>query len=195
MECDAAGEYMMKYMDGILSDHEAELLNRHIGQCSRCKEDFLIYDGIMADFSKMEIVEAPDGFEELVMAKIRTLPVPEVATDSVLCVIWGAFSVLMGLGFIITMNKEAIMEWLSLHPQFDSLMAYLQPLSVTVANVSASMTASFQSMAAQMSQVFSGFRYVLLVIFGLLAVVQYFVYRKARFRSSDYSDERDKVEA
>jgi len=92
MDCDKAGDFMMKYMDGVLTDSEAASLNRHIKTCSLCKVDFLAYDGIMNNFSEMTLSEAPEGFESRVMDLIMQLPeVRSKAVDRAMSGVLGVF--------------------------------------------------------------------------------------------------------
>ena len=41
MKCCDAEKYIMKYMDGEISQKEGEELNQHIKECQNCKESFL----------------------------------------------------------------------------------------------------------------------------------------------------------
>ncbi len=70
MSCDKYNDLMMRCMDKTITPTETILLNRHLSSCSACKEDFSVYEEIMAEFSAMEIISAPEGFEESVMLKI-----------------------------------------------------------------------------------------------------------------------------
>lgn len=55
---------MMKYMDSIITEQEATELRSHIEECEICKEDFIMYNHILEEFSNIDnIIEAPDDFE------------------------------------------------------------------------------------------------------------------------------------
>jgi anti-sigma factor RsiW len=180
MECEKASVLMMKYMDKTLSAQEAEALNRHIASCSACKEDIMVYDKIMSDFSEMELVEPPENFTASVMAKIRLLPAPSSAADGMLGGVWAVFSVLMGLGFLLAMNKDGIMAWMAQYPQLSAALVYMQPLSESVSQISNAAITSLQTAFTQASSWMSSLRYGLLGIFSVLAIAQILMRRKER---------------
>ena len=181
MVCDKAGGLMMKYMDGILTDAEAVSLNRHITSCGRCKEDFLAYDSIMQGFSELTLTEAPEELEQNVMDIIIRLP--DVRPKSVshqLSGILGVFSVLISLGFIIIMNKEAIMDWMYQYPQFKPLLNIFVPVSTAVNSISLQVSGAVSQVSSFLRQAGSNLYYVPLMAFGVLAAVQFVIYKKER---------------
>ncbi|MDR3239289.1 MAG: zf-HC2 domain-containing protein [Clostridiales bacterium] len=183
MECEKAGGYMMKYMDGVLAEPEALWLNKHILQCEHCKEDFFLYDHIMEHFAKMPLCDAPANFEERVMARIRLLPAPAALTDSLeraFCGIWGVFFVLMALGLLLGMSKDAVIAWLS-----ERAGLALAPLAALMASASDDVTRVSNLFLMNMSQFltriwqfFSGLQVILLIAMGLLILVQIVLYKK-----------------
>jgi len=181
MECEKAGGLMMKYMDGVLDGAEADSLNRHIKSCGHCKEDFLAYDSIMKNFSEMTLSEAPEGFEHRVMDIIRQLP--EVRLKSVsrqLSGILGVFTVLIGLGFILIMNKEAMIGWLSQYPQFEPLTGILVPVSTALNSISLQVSVTMSQYVSYLQQASLRLNYVPLLLFGVLAAAQFVIYRRER---------------
>jgi len=182
MDCEKAGEYMMKYMDGNLSESDAVKLNLHISECETCKLDFIIYDDLMRNFTEMPIVETPAGFVDKVMARVRELPAVQAynnsSPDNALYVFWGVFSVLIGLGAILSMNKDSILAWMIQYPQFKPIADFIVPLSETVTSLSNSMIANARRLTAQAGELMSGLRYILLTVFGLVTAIQLFFFRK-----------------
>ena len=181
MECEKAGGLMMKYMDGALTDAEAASLNRHVQACGNCMEDFVTYDGIISSFSEMQLTEAPEGFEYRVMDIISQLP--EVAIKPVnrpLYGVLGIFTVLMGLGFVLVMNRDAMLGWVSGYPKLVPLMNFLIPVSTAVNSISHQAAAFLSQVSSYLRQAGSSLNYVPLLLFGVLAAVQYVIYRRER---------------
>ena len=181
MECEMANDLMMKYMDGILTETEAASLNSHITACGQCKEDFLAYDGIMENFSGMELCEPPEGFELRVMSIIRQLP--EVGLKPAyrsLYGVLGVFSVLLGLGIILDMNKEAVLAWMGLYPQLKPLLNIYLPVADAVRDISNQVSMMLSQVSSYLQQISSGLYYVPLLLFGVLAGAQFVIYRKER---------------
>jgi hypothetical protein len=181
MECEKASGLMMQYMDKTLSEADAAKLNSHIKQCPACKEEFMVYDKILREFESTEVISAPDNFCEIVMEKIRALdfkrPVSTVK-DSMLCVIWGIFSVVLGLGLLASMYKDTVIEYLSSTGRFELFLKTLAPVSEYVNLFTGGLTSAFASLSTGLGALVSPVRLVLLVIFAVLAGVQYVIYKK-----------------
>jgi len=71
--CSKYGDYMMKYMDGTLSEAEEARLKKHMDSCAACAEDFAAYSEILQGFDSVELVETPADFAPAVMAQISSL--------------------------------------------------------------------------------------------------------------------------
>jgi hypothetical protein len=181
MDCEKAGGLMMRYMDGALTDAEAVSLNRHIHACGHCKEDFLAYDGIMNSFSEMTLSEAPEGFERRVMEIIARAPAMEAkSVNRPVYGILGVFAVLLSLGFILVMNKEAMLNWMYQHPQLEPLINVFVPVSAAVDDISIQVSAALAQASAYLQQAGSNLDYVPLLLFGALAAAQFVIYRRER---------------
>jgi len=181
MDCEKAGSLMMKYMDMILTDAEALSLNRHIKTCDQCKVDFLVYDSIMNSFSEMSLIEAPEGFEDRVMEKIAQLPEPRTKAAGIqLSGLVGVFSVLIGLGFILILSKDAIIGWMHTFPQFEPLLSIIVPISTAIDNISYQVSTAISEFALSLQQIGPDLTFVPLLLFGVLAGIQFFMYRKER---------------
>lgn len=181
MECDRAGDLMMLYMDKALPEDEAKLLNQHLRSCDSCKEDFYAYDKILSELSIQKVYSPPEGFEDAVMEKIRSLDFkrPLVANrDSLVCIIWGVFSILFGIGFLATMYKEAIIDYLSSSGNLSGFVQTLAPISEYAIGLSTDLNLAVTAFGANLAGMVSPFRYVLLSVFFVLAGVQYFIHRK-----------------
>ena len=181
MDCEKANGLMMKYMDGVLTESDAASLNRHIQTCGRCKEDFSVYDGIISGFSEMELCEPPEGFELRVMNIVRQLP--EAGLKSIsrpLFGVLGVFSILLGLGVILAMNKDALLNWIGQYPVLKPLLDIYAPLSAAVGNISYQVSAALAQASSYLRQVWPNLYYVPLLLFGALAAAQFVIYRRER---------------
>jgi len=176
MECSKANELMMKYMDGALSEADAERLHKHIAQCDMCKADFMIYDEIVSEFSTLDEAPAPDGFVDAVMAKIGALETESasakasVKADNILVTVWGIFTVLLGLGFVLALNRDAVSTFLASQPALAGYMETLAPLGVMVGDFAAGITAVTQDLFAQAAVLLADVKYVILGIAACLAL-------------------------
>ncbi|MCL2352562.1 MAG: zf-HC2 domain-containing protein [Firmicutes bacterium] len=171
----------MKFMDGPLSAREAAELERHAGTCATCAEDFAAYRGIMADFSETELICAPEGFEEAVMGKIRALPAiarsPEFF-DGVVYGIWGVFSVLIGLGLILVLNRDAILADMSQNAAYANFMALISPVYAYVSDLAGNIAAGWRAFANGVYAYAEPIKYAVVAIFVILAAVQFFARKR-----------------
>lgn len=182
MDCNDAGELMMKYMDRVLTEAEASKLNLHLKECEACREDFLIYDGMMRDFDGLEIVCAPEHFEAGVMARIAELPPLNTANayslDAIACAVWGIFSVLMGAGFMLFLNQDTIITYLSGNPLYNGYIELLQPVLVYVTLFTENLVTVSRDFFTQTGEWISTFRYVLVFLFAVLTLMQVIIHKR-----------------
>ncbi len=73
MNCDQSNDYMMKYLDGDLSDKEHAELIHHINKCSTCCTEFQTYNSIVKSLEEDKGIEPPEDFEIKVMSKINLM--------------------------------------------------------------------------------------------------------------------------
>ena len=181
MECEGAELLLMKYMDNTLAETETDPLNAHLESCGKCRGDFMIYDEILRELSH-QTVYAPDNFEALVMDVIRKLPSDSKkfmsSADNLLCVVWGIFSVLFGLGFLAVMNRESIIGYLSDNPSLKAYADFLIPVSRFADAAAASLMSAADTLVTDVSAYISSSRYILMLIVGVLIMVQYVIYKK-----------------
>lgn len=114
MECRRANELIMKYMDSEINEKEAFELHNHTANCEECRVMFALYAEIMDGFDMTEEIEAPLGFEEAVMESIANV-VPgyrQSFTMNLGCIMLSIFSVLAGLGTLLVIRREYIMEYM-----------------------------------------------------------------------------------
>jgi len=170
----------MSYMDGSLTARQQAELERHASSCAPCAEDFAVYRGIMADFSETALISAPEGFDEAVMEKIRALPAisrPREFFDSVVFGIWGVFSVLMGLGVVLALNKDTLLAGMSQNPAYINLMALINPISAYVSDAAGGVAKVWQNAVNAVSAYAGPIKYAVVAAFVLLAAVQFFVHK------------------
>ena len=131
--CVKAGEAMTGYADGTLSPKGGRALARHIMKCKNCFEEFLIFDAAVdlargaADGAepRFELTEAPKGFTASVMRRVSladsALNRRSGAVSIIARVLWGLFTVLLGLMLAVAYNREA----LSARPNMAGLLSLL----------------------------------------------------------------------
>ncbi len=182
MDCSKIDELLMKHMDNILTKEETIILNTHLETCSHCREDFEIYDKINKEFSKIEIINAPDDFEINVMAKINELPDESLKCsnrlETLTCWLWSSFSVLVGIAVMIVLNKNFIMNYLSSSNQFSGFYDLLSPVEDYVIEFSNNFVSIISSYITNISEYVSSARVVLLGILAILGVIQYIIYKR-----------------
>jgi anti-sigma factor RsiW len=181
MFCEHADDLMMRYLDGCLSTADAQRLHTHLSQCPNCRESFDAYRQITAGLSASPLAAPPEGFVEAVMERVRALPAPfrRPDGDTLLCLVWGAVSVLFGLGLLAFFNRDALVEFLAAREALAPYVALLPGVARAVNGVLAQGAALGESLAAA-GQYISSFRYLLLAISGLLALAQYVAARRVR---------------
>ena len=186
MDCNKTNTFMTHYMDGNLTEDEEHMLNSHLVTCSKCKEDFSLYDTILEGFATMEVLEAPVGFEDAVMCKINALPNIHEKTarylENVSFWIWGSFSVLAGVGFLLFINQEALMQYFYANPQLAGVAELFEPVSQFVTAFSSQYYYQMQDMFADLSVYLAGGRYVILAILAVLALLQIFVHKESKVK-------------
>jgi len=184
MDCDKASEYMMKFMDGLLAEKEAVVLHKHVEGCAGCKEDFIIYSQILMNFEVDTEAEAPVGFVEAVMARIDVLPVHAViktgAGDTVLCAVWGTVSVMLGLGSLLVLNRDSVIAFVSSQPGLSAYADALTPVTAYMTELADNFGLVFQSAITAAAGFVGWIKYVCLASFVILAIVQFFLYRRGK---------------
>ncbi|MCL2704434.1 MAG: zf-HC2 domain-containing protein [Defluviitaleaceae bacterium] len=171
-ECVKAYDLMMKYMDGELDEQEALELRGHVGGCEACKADFEVYDFISEKLTATGLTNAPDGFTENVMKLVAALPSPKriaaSAFERIMVVTWGVFSILFGAGFLLVMNREAIIEYLSGVPVFSGFITALAPAAEQLGQTLGGVTDTISGILMTALGFVSDYRYV---IFGAITVI------------------------
>ena len=183
MDCNRAYELFMKYMDDTMDESEAANLGRHLSGCPQCAADFEIYDEILTGFSKIDLIHAPEGFEEHVMQRVAELPSPAVklnsSIDNMMCLIWGSVSVLFGIGFLMTLNRGAIMEYLYSHPELTGYASILEQVGEYGAELAGNLMITVNQTITSAAEYASVSRYALLAVLAVLAVAQIVIHRRS----------------
>ncbi|HOM02756.1 MAG TPA: zf-HC2 domain-containing protein [Acetivibrio sp.] len=73
MNCDLYKEYIMKYMDKVITEAEEIKLNKHLKQCNACSMEFNELKSIVNVLEEENVVEPPADFENAVVKKINEL--------------------------------------------------------------------------------------------------------------------------
>ncbi len=179
MDCEKAQTAMMQYMDKRIKPARAALLARHLMRCESCREYFLAFDAAMeADLSAG--TEAPAGFTEAVMVKVRMMPVYEknavTAADIAIRIIGGICAVLLGVMLGVMANREAVADFLAQNPGLSAFTAGLRNVTDAIGGF----FDRFLSSAAQLgtgATALPGGTVALLLFVVILAATLFVVYR------------------
>lgn len=71
ISCKQAKQLFSNYFDETLQADSKSDLERHLRDCPRCASEYESYRSIFSTLRKMEPVQAPDGFEARLFARIR----------------------------------------------------------------------------------------------------------------------------
>jgi len=163
MVCEKSNELMMRYMDGLLDAFDEMNLTKHIETCETCREDFEIYKEMLVGFDlhNIEIVDAPQGFDDVVMSQINDINIyfPEkvrnkgVILDRVIFIVWGLMSATIAAGLMLYLFSEQIFTWLDAQGLY-GIAAALNPIADYVADFGASTAAFFGDI---ISRIFAAF--------------------------------------
>jgi len=182
LNCNKADLLIMKYMDGLISDEEIIKLKEHISVCDKCKEDFMVYNKILDEFSdNSNIINAPSDFEEQVMAKIDFVYSGNTERSiNILCFIWGLFSVFAGLGTILIINKEKIIEFISNVPNLSGYLELISKAEIYAEEFKNSFISVVETTFNTCTHYIDSLKYVSLIIFVILIAAQYLIYKKGK---------------
>ena len=185
MKCDDADNYMMKYMDGELTQAEARLLNEHLCQCGRCKESFTIYDNLMIEFQDMPEFEAPEDFELKVMAQVTALSenafeVRYRLSDKIQSVMLGGFTILFGTGTVLVAYREPILLSLSQNPYIGDMVQKFIPVSEHVTKQSEAIMAVVDGTITTASGALYNAMGILFALVAALCAVQFVMLRRKK---------------
>lgn len=188
MDCSKIDDYLMKYMDNTLTKEEAKKMNLHLSACEKCKQDFMIYDEIIKEFSETELIEAPEDLEIKVMAQIAALEPVHVkvnkTVDYLMAGIIAFFAVAAGSAIILFINRESILNLLSNSPTFSAYADMLSPVSEFVSNFTQNASMILTTKLSSVITLMDSYKYVILLVSLALFGVQIFLYKK----------DKDKVE-
>lgn len=185
MDCNKAGEAMMQYMDKLIKPRKAAALARHVLKCERCRDEFMAFDAAMdylapateADTAAMPVpvlTEAPEGFTDAVMAKVRLLPVYQAAThvtraDIVMRVLWGLCAVLLGFGLIVMSHPEAVASVMSAHPWMVTVSGAIDTAAQFISIKFEQLRLAGSQAGTQTTLTLTGASYLSLAFVGMLA--------------------------
>lgn len=78
MDCDKYMELLSARLDGALTGEEERELEEHLAACPDCRAVGAQLSALQGAFPELEEVEAPEGFTQGVMGRIRALEAPKV---------------------------------------------------------------------------------------------------------------------
>ncbi|MCL2372388.1 MAG: hypothetical protein FWC78_03185 [Defluviitaleaceae bacterium] len=119
MDCKQSELAMMQHFDKIIHPKTARKLAKHILTCQSCRELFLLMD----ESAEIELVEAPAGFTQTVMAKVNTAgaysPQDRLAFPGML---WGLVAIIAGALLIAVANTDLINTITNGYPLMEMIM-------------------------------------------------------------------------
>ncbi|MDR1706020.1 MAG: zf-HC2 domain-containing protein [Clostridiales bacterium] len=182
-ECERAGELMMKYMDGELTEREILKLREHLEVCPACKEDFITYDFIHEELSQgAGLISPPDGFVKAVMTKVSALPSPKkiaaAAFDTKLRTLWAVISALFGVAFLLVWYKDPILSYMSGISWLSGYVGAIIPAVDRLYGAAASFFSNISAFAMTALDFISAYKYVFFAGFCVLCGVQFFISRR-----------------
>ena len=111
MDCSQSEIFMMQHFEKTIKPKNANALARHVLSCESCRELYLAFDEGF-DISAGELTEAPSGFTESVMGKVREFPdYKKAVTGSIsvaLRVLWGLSAIVTGIVLLFIFNPHWI---------------------------------------------------------------------------------------
>ncbi|GAE87410.1 zf-HC2 domain-containing protein [Acetivibrio straminisolvens] len=106
MNCELYKEYIMKYMDKVITEAEQIELDKHLEQCNACSMEFNQLKSIVTVLEEESVVEPPRDFENMVMKKINMLKIYHKKQDKKRALL--SYSVLFS-GFTATVLMFAVL--------------------------------------------------------------------------------------
>lgn len=185
MKCNKSDHLIMKYMDGILTIEEARQLNHHINECDDCREEFFTYQRMIEALQDGQVYEAPENFEVQVMNSIKDIELDyeikeTISVETVKAMVWGLFSLIFGLGILLVLYKQPIIEYLLANPYVGDWASAMIP-TVDILSVYISDTKKeLQSILVNSEYILTTLRLILIPILAVIGAVHYYIYRKEK---------------
>ena len=173
--CEKAFALIMGHMDGTLMPAQTERLTEHIEKCGKCKADFHIYNMIQKELY-VELEEAPDGFAEGVMQRLKAVPqtVHErvISKETVSCALWGLSSILFGLLFAAILNAEQIISALEESGKYTVIALVLKIVYNITSVFVENLVFTVLDVLKYAAGIISSYRYVFITAFAVVMAGQ-----------------------
>ena len=115
MNCKQSCDYMMKFLDGELTDSEHIQLIHHINECNHCCVEFQEYNSIVNALKEDKGIEPPEDFEIKVMNKIKLIDISaKLKREKRLVLLYFVLSFILSMGLIAcsVFFKDYIVEFM-----------------------------------------------------------------------------------
>ena len=185
MKCYNTEKYIMKYMDGEISQKEGEELNQHIKECQNCKESFLFYYNMIQLLEQMPMHEAPEDFEINVMMKIQALEQTEqrnFVKNRILGHIWGTFTVVFGTGAILVFYKKPIINALENTQYFKKWVQNIAPIEQNITQQKQAVQVATENIILWTDKMITNSFGIVLVLLCIACAVQYMILKRKKER-------------
>ena len=178
---------MMKYMDGDITEKEAEELDAHILVCEKCREDFRVYNAMMkeANMLSSEEITAPEGFEEAVMFRIRNEKAAEYGyrkTDKIKIACVGICAAMCAFSYFVYANQQAVILKLYQYPAFRPYIDRIIPLVMGVYDFCIKTMDLINTVVIRADQILSSMGVAIVGLIVVFCVLQAVVYAKENRR-------------
>ena len=187
MSCSRAYEYFMKHMDYNLSVMESLWLERHIAKCEKCREDFMAFEAVLGALSEEAVIETPPDLENLVMDRIKNMPVSEhPGTDKSkrsLIATAAAFGFVVILEAIAFAGIDRAGEIFA-YSQFMAYAAFLGTAADYALALLNSLSGSLNYLLAAVSELFDRYSYALPYVVFFLVLLQFALHKKEKVRTN-----------
>lgn len=185
MNCNQVDHLIMKYMDGILAMEEAHKLNLHITECDACREEFFTYQTMIEELQDFTVVEAPKEFEAQVMEKINMIEMEyiqkqAVSMENITAMVWGAFSLLFGIGVLLFIYRQSVLEYLIQSPYMGDWIQIMIPAVNMLSSYLNDIRKEVEDILYNGKEIIIYLKITLSSILGVLGVVKYYIYRKKK---------------
>jgi len=176
LQCETAEPLFMGCMEGMLTVSEQEALTVHLDECKYCREEFEVYKAVWATLEAKEAEsDAPRDFESGVMKKVESLPCKDSFFECAGFMLIGIFAAVVGaLGTIFYQDIAYHVSQIIAAPE------QLPIVGATLAGtgeIAESTAAATGGVLLTLLEMVTQTRFVLLAIFVVLILLQFFIYR------------------
>ncbi len=138
MKCSEFEKLEMKYIDGTLSPKEREAMEKHRGECEKCRKELELYDRLTEDLKVLPVPDIDENFTCNVMQRVALVQKPgKGLLFAVICSVISAASSVAGFFNLVILNREelteAVSQYVALKPVV-GLIDFLAGINTAICN-------------------------------------------------------------